>query len=366
MTFQSPTPAPFLISVGFLRKVLDQSWASVCFLLKVLMMLQTTHVPKWKQLGLKLKYARDSPVPSPDLPEESTNTLESESKEHTAGQTSPPPNKKRRLDVPSSAAVPSANPTRLKKKVSFTPETKTTDGESGRYDIHIVYDPAPPADYSTSTTKSQPYETAPTEKRNKEPSKWAAAPPSRKTTDALDYLKQHHDQNPIWKFNKNREVWILKHAISTHEIPAEYEDALLGYLRGLKSTGARQRLREQCQARVRAAHGSGSSTQKLSGSGLKDGTTPGPTRKPSEQVARAQKLLGCLEDSPSSSGVDLQDRTEEGVQGSESADTKPKGNKVEPQEERHKRKKKKKSRTAVVADSESSSSSNSSDRESEG
>ncbi|GAM39304.1 hypothetical protein TCE0_034f10746 [Talaromyces pinophilus] len=72
------------------------------------------------------------------------------------------------------------------------------------------------------------------------------------TTESADksiiaYLSQYYHDRTSWKFQKIREAQLLKHVFSLEHVPSEYNPALLAYLKGLKSEGARTRLRKSAQ-----------------------------------------------------------------------------------------------------------------------
>lgn len=68
----------------------------------------------------------------------------------------------------------------------------------------------------------------------------------------LAYLSQYHHDRASWKFQKIRETQLLKHGFSLEQVPAEYNPALLAYLKGLQSEGARTRLRKSAQDIIKA------------------------------------------------------------------------------------------------------------------
>lgn len=96
-----------------------------------------------------------------------------------------------------------------------------------------------------------------------------------KSKDALDYLDQYQSSRSTWKFNKNREVWLLKHALSKSDIPSSYESALFEYLSGMKSENARARLIDQCHDCIvdQVESGSDDSDRALISKSLKMDTT---------------------------------------------------------------------------------------------
>jgi 20S proteasome subunit alpha 1 len=91
------------------------------------------------------------------------------------------------------------------------------------------------------------------EQRRKGSEKNATTPEGDKlTTESADksiiaYLSQYYHDRASWKFQKIREAQLLKHVFSLEHVPSEYNPALLAYLKGLKSEGARTRLRKSAQ-----------------------------------------------------------------------------------------------------------------------
>ncbi|TPR09025.1 THUMP domain family protein [Aspergillus niger] len=55
-----------------------------------------------------------------------------------------------------------------------------------------------------------------------------------------------------WKFQKNRETHLFKHVLSLEQVPTLYNAALLAYLQGLKSEGAKLRLRQIAEEVIKA------------------------------------------------------------------------------------------------------------------
>lgn len=137
-----------------------------------------------------------------------------------------------------------------KKSVSFTSDTKIEDGDSAQTIQFMVPDspgstPRKPND-EPSEEQSPALPTRSKKVKKPKGSKSTSLPRKpRKASAALEYLEQFHRQRADWKFNKNHETWILKHALSTEQIPSEQNLALATYIRGLRSAGSRQRLAEQ-------------------------------------------------------------------------------------------------------------------------
>lgn len=166
------------------------------------------------------------------------------------------------------------------KSVSFTPDTKTGDGDSvkGLYKTWITkqiatdpsFDPsaispalrsiipstivspgAPSAVISTSTSNSDA-----TARANKKPTKKIKTRLPKISSDSghsrfdpvLTYLTTHHVSPQTWKFSKSHQNQILKHLFSLKHIPPSYDSALRPYIHGLKGTSARSRVRKDALA----------------------------------------------------------------------------------------------------------------------
>ena len=132
-------------------------------------------------------------------------------------------------------------PTKRRKSVSFTSDTKTGDGDT-----------------ATTLTEDQDRALIAAAKRAEDDSDQAikntngpiANPPKGKSreeakTAYLDYLSQFHNDKSNWKFNKAKQTDLLKNLFNIYRIPTEYNEALLAYIDGLQGLGAKQRLRAQ-------------------------------------------------------------------------------------------------------------------------
>ena len=228
---------------------------------------QPEHIPAWKRLGLELKHTQGAAsvissgnaVLSSTLkrPLPDTHVASADQKNLVE-----PLMKKRRVDSRTTESsqsssnlartpdtLPEDKSTRLKKKVSFTAETKLEDGgkelfndweqdDFAYYEQKAADNDAKEARRVASNTQNKPQK-LPT--RSKKPSDTR-----RKSKDALDYLNLYHTSPDAWKFNKNREVWILRRILSTDDIPASFDIALASYVHGLRSRQARSRLLGQC------------------------------------------------------------------------------------------------------------------------
>ncbi|KIW69430.1 hypothetical protein PV04_05307 [Phialophora macrospora] len=209
-------------------------------------------IPAWKRLGLKLKHAQEVPETSPrNAKVTAENQATSLSSKAPDPNTIEPPKKKRKTDSKpngirehsSITSNASQNATgnngvsserTLKKQVSFSADTKdafaTTNGDLAHGESTIGKAQTSPAG----------------KKAKKKTAKKSEPLLDPKANTALDYLTQYNIARPSWKFNKNRETWILKHIFSESDIPRDYDIALSRYIHGLKGAGARERLKSQC------------------------------------------------------------------------------------------------------------------------
>lgn len=275
------------------------------------------HVPAWKKLGLKLKYATDEPSTSPGTLQVTASTNDRKCQRADSGSLVAPPildgikaktsGKKRKLRDKSDPApawtgkqsdsspqpsfpisteatklkssLPPPPPTtpglKARKSVSFTPETKTEDGDSTRelfmqwvseqktadpsFEVP-EYIPPPtllsetsaepsPSNQSEQSSKvnklKRPNARAKTESRGKDKlnrnSQRSTGNP--RISVALEYLTAFTTSPSNWKFSKNHQKYLWKHLFDLDAIPSSYDFDLYKYLLGLKGTSSRQRLR---------------------------------------------------------------------------------------------------------------------------
>jgi WKF domain len=222
---------------------------------------QQERIPAWKKVGLKLKNAKYTKEVVSSTNGVSRSTLKRSSPDtHLAptakGSVAEPLAKKRRVesdaDKPTrsnsslartSDTFPKDQNARLKKKVSFTVETKLEDGGK-----ELITD-WERDDYAYYEQKAAENDAKEAQKKF-EKSTISSEKPSGtqgKSRDALGYLDLYYRSRSSWKFNKNREVWILRHILSTDDIPTSFNIALASYVHGLGSRQARSRLLNQCQ-----------------------------------------------------------------------------------------------------------------------
>ena len=267
----------------------------------------SVHVPAWKKLGLKLKFANEEPY--------SVSKNENESNGHMNDK------KRKNVDLSNELAIESVDTARSKKKVkrpkfeddgpiltsigrdttageidlssattpdttkgnrksvSFTPETKAKDGDGVKklyndwIDTQIANDPSfdpttinpalRPVDSATvkanksihslkstsgtnTPTKSDslPHKSKKLKKKNVDTSLNISSPSDH---PALTYLTVHHTSPSTWKFSKSQQNYLLKHLFSLTHIPPSYDCVLLGYLGGLQGS-ARLRIRQEALA----------------------------------------------------------------------------------------------------------------------
>lgn len=273
------------------------------------------HVPAWKKLGLKLKYAKAEPEAEMNgseptvqnekkrklVSDETTSCTKTSSKklkpksskistsiERTAVTTSPP---REASHIEQSSLSPSksiapitpAAPRPKRKSVTFTPETKTEDGDSIKHlyntwlASHRAVDPTfdpfakranqalksvvPPAITLPSSSSAGPEQTVKTKKKKKSKSKstllnkqFESKPPKSTTQTSpasiakddqiRTYIKTHHLSPSNWKFSKSRQNALLRSVFSLSALPSSYDSALLSYLRGLQGDAAKSRVRK--------------------------------------------------------------------------------------------------------------------------
>ena len=255
-----------------------------------------SHMPAWKRLGLKLKYASDYPANAIDSQED--HILASTEARYKPAELSQHPAKRQRLgdptrtkgvstpehtEIKSDQRLPAQRngvhsaeteglsakgkqSTKRKKSVMFTDDTKFEDGDSR---ITIDFPAGSPGQKPKAKKQGMDVDqmdamgspspvaagdggaTSP-KKRSKakigKTSKGKQRQSEDKTSPALEYLHQHRYDRDSWKFNKNREVWILKRALNTDTIPNSHALPLAGYVRGLPQQAAsRTRLVKECR-----------------------------------------------------------------------------------------------------------------------
>ncbi|KAJ4350352.1 uncharacterized protein N0V89_008973 [Didymosphaeria variabile] len=143
-----------------------------------------------------------------------------------------------------------------RKSVTFTPDTKASDGNSASnyFKQWVAEQKGSDADFTPAEVaqfakppevhiaNSNPSSTLPlkatTTGKKKDPSRY------------LNYLAQYYQDRANWKFNKATQNDVLENSLNIFRIPEEYSDALLEYVRGLKGAGVIDRLRERCMKTI--------------------------------------------------------------------------------------------------------------------
>lgn len=171
-----------------------------------------------------------------------------------------------------------STPTSKEKSVSFTPDTKAGDGDSvkGLYKTWLAkqiatdpsFDPStvspalrsivptivasPQSPSSIMSTSNITSTSQPTTRDNKKKikkskprlPKTSSGPGPSRFDPILTYLTAHQTSPQNWKFSKRFQNQIFKHLFSFSHIPSSYDSALHSYIRGLKGTSARSRVRK--------------------------------------------------------------------------------------------------------------------------
>jgi len=261
------------------------------------------HIPAWKKLGLKLKYAKeeteDDGEPLNDIVK--GRKRGASATDSSGGKSSDPASKRRAKksgqrpgslsptlgDERTSHARLTTTPAPKQKSVSFTPETKSKDGDSVKqlYRKWVAsqatsdpsFDPSKlspalkivasqPATSSigpilaqeSPDSKSDPARAPKKERKKKKVNPkthdqaHATSDPSSEISGEepayLTYLKTYHNSPKDWKFSTPLQSRLLKSLFRLYRLPPEHDPAILNYLQGLKGSAARSRLRKQAHA----------------------------------------------------------------------------------------------------------------------
>ncbi|EER37186.1 conserved hypothetical protein [Histoplasma capsulatum H143] len=249
-------------------------------------------IPAWKKLGLQLKNATTSVIetdaalsvientsfqskgtkkrPLTSESEESNGkkprveivtidekTKRENTKENTNDKT--PKNKatnpELKLSLESSSVEnqdnkPLSKPKSKKRKsVSFAEDTKLEDGD-GNVELELENEHEDAREPSPAVARKAEKKKLKREQRAKNrPDSTSNAPLIDPT---LQYLTLYHKSRAQWKFQKNRETHLLKHALLVDRIPSTYNASLATYLAGIKSEGAKKRVAEAAVEAIKA------------------------------------------------------------------------------------------------------------------
>lgn len=248
------------------------------------------HIPAWKKLGLKLKYANEefSPAAIP-IGTSSTNIDEKKRKLPLEIPIDTPIAKKPKKSRTKSKTFdkdgttnPASSPQPLESScsspitpkrisVSFTPATKTHDGEGVKEYIKRWSASHPERAESWKAREAGYFQSESgveagsdegsavqsKKKKKKKKSKSTTLPlnpasagktPKLATSEpigtqpapskALQYLEHHQSSPSTWKFSKSRQNGLFRSLFSLIEIPSFYDSALLAYMKGLSRTAA--------------------------------------------------------------------------------------------------------------------------------
>ncbi|KAK2625055.1 hypothetical protein QTJ16_005424 [Diplocarpon rosae] len=222
-----------------------------------------SHIPAWRRLGLKLKAAQTT------LSTESANDDAPKRK-----RTSPVDTPLKKLKTNSKLRKEPTTPQLAQRKsVTFTPETKIEDGDSVKQLFNLWKAEQQPQDSSFKIGNSKsafqipqpplveeqvdvsldekerrvkrvkkPMEENPSKAKSHKPKK-IFKPQKPSSRPFLQYLRQYYESRDHWKFNKNHQNHLLKHAFNIDVVPSDHADFLIEYIKGLQG-GVRTRLRD--------------------------------------------------------------------------------------------------------------------------
>lgn len=237
----------------------------------------TERVPAWKRMGLKLKNGAaaaaekeeagsgSSAVGPVGHPSRTTTTNDSDTKNSTPGR----PSHKRKLDPPpserdintnspshvhssSNSNIPQSKkqrrdsssqqtPRQTPKKVTFEDVSPAAKTPKSPHSKPVQKQHSKPV--ATPNQETQKQKQANQKQKKGEIARSAKASPPADIKPALEYLRQWKSSRESWKFNKNHQSTLIKHAFEPHNFPAQDIDIFYEYIRDLKGF-VRSRLRE--------------------------------------------------------------------------------------------------------------------------
>jgi WKF domain len=157
-----------------------------------------------------------------------------------------------------------------RKSVTFTPDTKAEDGDSVRQLFRAwvaeqkAEDPSSQAEkivkaFESGAPPSKSAKEAKTKERDTK-EQWQGMDDQAGNQlhasstmnvaplhSAIVYLLDHHRSRGDWKFNKAKQGYLLKHLFDFDKVPSDYDEALRGYIVGLRGRGVRARVREAAE-----------------------------------------------------------------------------------------------------------------------
>lgn len=221
-------------------------------------------------------------------------------------------------EEPDEQATKKIRPSTLRKSVSFTPDTKAKDGETGQKYFKAWasgQDPTaidPSAEEEPESPSRSPVEEtakpvkAPKPKKAKKPkkskstsldtksSKSAVAEDTAETEPVetpayVAYLQQYHSDKDNWKFNKKKQNDLLKNLFNIRRLPEKYEPAIIAYVSGLQGV-ARERLAAQAEEVLKGIY------EKESGDSAEDmSLSSSDARKAAYYGAMLRQIQNCEE-----------------------------------------------------------------------
>lgn len=136
---------------------------------------------------------------------------------------------------------PTRKSKKARKSVSFASGTKSDDDASA-VEIPSDIDNDPDAVNARRLEKRRKREER-QKSHGSQRSEPESQPQNSNSSDPmLSYITTYHNSRSEWKFQKNRETAVLKHALSVERIPPSHTSALSVYLSGLKGEAAKQRI----------------------------------------------------------------------------------------------------------------------------
>lgn len=297
---------------------------------------ETVHIPAWKKLGLKLKYAREHDEEDTidrgtdghdteevgeekgkaDGAEKQTDEDNASNKkrklgdngEEGNGQQTRKKNKKMEIETDAGAETESGDASRspTKEKEGAGGEKKVvrfaTDGDADGQNKDMSDEEEEEEDEETKQMKQRKREKKKERKRQEKEKSTTTAPDSdSKTpiittttgtiqeTPMLSYLSRFYKNRSEWKFQKSREVHLFKHVLSLEHVPVQYNAALLAYLKGLRSEGAKQRLSETAEGIIK------SDTEEKANDENADANTDNAEEKATTDQSQSQSYAAAVE-----------------------------------------------------------------------
>ncbi|KAL2370167.1 hypothetical protein RJ035_006277 [Blastomyces gilchristii] len=379
----------------------------------------TSRIPAWKKLGLQLKNSTTSAIET-DTASHVTSHVSSPSKgtkkRPLTSENEEPNVKKQRVEKstindktkreeedingkilkknasnlelkssiePSSVEQrddkpPSKPKSKKRKSVSFAEDTKSEDGDAD-VELDLEQEDEDDREPSPAATRKAEKKKLKRQQRAKNRPTLASSmdSPASHTHPILQYLTLYHKSRAQWKFQKNRETHLLKHALSVDRIPSAYNASLAAYLAGIKGDGAKKRVAEVAVEAIKADDANVDSEKEIDGG---DASQKDVYR---DSISSFRKLLAEQGADPHSLEGDMvgDEATDLNAVWVKRLEKRRRAELVrhfvggsipttaaaesQPQQKSVVTKKKKKNRTAVVDDASSSSSSSSSESDSD-